>query len=392
MLEGAQLSELPSLQPIGISMPSLEDRRAQVTIPHHPVLPAALPTTQPQVSHTLTQVIEWQNTRDSIHDTADLRQLLREAIATHDDQQIMRLMQVRTEEAPEALKALRRALEEEQVREERDRFESAPEGGLSLSEQAASVGSMQGILDGVLGDKGTASEGISIPVKKPTSDSLQSTTASDHSRSSSASHDTLHREFMETGIESLVRLSLASGKPVTALSLPSWTITRYEVDRDERIGVGFFSEVWKGRYRGRTVAVKVLAPWTPKDMFLQEAKVWNELRHENILEMVGASAVEPDQANSHGWSAPGNETMPWFFVSRYYQRGNLIKWVKGLSDLVWKVMLDDASRGVLRMIHEMVLGMEYLHSKGILHGDFKVRIYLYVAVNFADQCHSALTS
>lgn len=384
LLEGAQLPQSASLQPISINMPSLEDRRAESTIPRRPVLPADLPTTQPQVAHTLTQVIEWQNTRDSIHDTADLRQLLREAISTHEDQQIMRLMQVRPEEAPEALKALRRALEEEQVREERDRFDSAPEGVLGLSVQDASVGSVQGILDGVLGDNGKSSGGVSIPVKKPTSDSVQSTTASDRSHSSTASHDTLHREFMETGIESLVRLSLASGKPVTALSLPSWTITRYEVDRDERIGVGFFSEVWKGRYRGRTVAVKVLAPWTPKDMFLQEAKVWNELRHENILEMVGASAVEPDQLESRGWNAPGNDTMPWFFVSRYYQRGNLIKWVKGLGDLVWKGMLDDASRGVLRMIHEMVLGMEYLHSKGILHGDFKVRIFTLTVTNFID--------
>lgn len=65
------------------------------------------------------------------------------------------------------------------------------------------------------------------------------------------------------------------------------------------------------------------------------------------------------------------------FVSRYYQRGNLIKWVKGLSDPMWKTMLDDASRGVLRMIHGMVLGMEYLYSRGILHGDFKVRIHLH---------------
>ncbi|KAJ7832102.1 hypothetical protein B0H13DRAFT_1915168 [Mycena leptocephala] len=38
--------------------------------------------------------------------------------------------------------------------------------------------------------------------------------------------------------------------------LPSWTITRYEVDRDVKIGIGFFSDVYKGTWHGCTVVIK----------------------------------------------------------------------------------------------------------------------------------------
>ncbi|TDL14026.1 hypothetical protein BD410DRAFT_810065 [Rickenella mellea] len=38
-------------------------------------------------------------------------------------------------------------------------------------------------------------------------------------------------------------------------SLPSWPITRYEVDLEERAGMRFFSDVYRGAWRGKTVAI-----------------------------------------------------------------------------------------------------------------------------------------
>ena len=55
-------------------------------------------------------------------------------------------------------------------------------------------------------------------------------------------------------------------------------------------------------------------------------------------------------------------------VSKYYPRGNLVKYLRGLSDT-------DASRiDALKMIHEISKGMVYLHEQGVLHGDLKVRL------------------
>ena len=148
------------------------------------------------------------------------------------------------------------------------------------------------------------------------------------------------------------------------------------------------------------MAVKVLAPWTPKELFVREVIVWNELRHPNVLELIGASARDADgnpslhhsqggspplglEGSMHstatglsetasGWDVPEEARSPWFFVSRYYARGSLVKWVKGLDRYTWDSMLNDGQHGALRLMHEIVRGMVYLHDKGILHGDLKV--------------------
>ncbi|GJE89108.1 hypothetical protein PsYK624_052000 [Phanerochaete sordida] len=372
----APIDDVPDQHPLDTPV----DARA--VLPTRPTLPEAVPTSAPQVRSTLAELTQWQNAHDSLRDLADLRNMLRRA--RDDDGEMARLLQVRPEEAPEALKALLRALEEEVViereereHEERERAAIVHEGS-SVGEEESSVGSVQGIHEGVVGRRDTAesSNQLGPSLSRKADEHAPEAESEPHRRSSLASssaattttthtsHDTLDREFMESVKASLVRLSIASGRPATELSLPSWTITRYEVDLERQVGHGSFSEVWRGRYRGRAVAVKVLQSWTPRDMFLREVHVWDDLRHPNVLEMVGASAVEPP-------SIPGAPTWPWFIVSRYYQRGSLVRYIQRASNKEWRRILDDVGKGVLRMIHEIVLGMEYLHKQGVLHGDMK---------------------
>ena len=70
-----------------------------------------------------------------------------------------------------------------------------------------------------------------------------------------------------------------------------------------------------------------------------------------MLELLGASSASSDP--------------PWFFVSPYYKNGSLVTYLKGLDSM--------ESVDVLKMVHEIAKGMGYLHSKGVLHGDLKVR-------------------
>lgn len=85
-----------------------------------------------------------------------------------------------------------------------------------------------------------------------------------------------------------------------------------------------------------------------------QVSIWKTLQHPNVLELLGASSASSDP--------------PWFFVSPYYRNGSLVTYLKGLPSL------DGVD--LLKMIHQIAKGMAYLHGRGILHGDLKVRFLL----------------
>ncbi|KAF8066474.1 hypothetical protein FPV67DRAFT_1669970 [Lyophyllum atratum] len=149
--------------------------------------------------------------------------------------------------------------------------------------------------------------------------------------------------------------------------LPSWTITKFEVDLYELIGRGFFSTVYRGSWHGRSVAVKVLEVHTSNESFVNEINVWKMLTHRHVLEMYGASSAEGP--------------MPWFLVSPLMRHGSVTDYLKRVD---WEVQrYREAGDGVaaamsmkdkvnhLRMIHDIAEGMNYLHECGVYHGDLK---------------------
>jgi abelson tyrosine-protein kinase 1 len=133
--------------------------------------------------------------------------------------------------------------------------------------------------------------------------------------------------------------------------------------------MSFFSDVYRGTWRSQTVTIKVLAPSTPKSLFVHEVEIWHELNHPNVLELFGASSASGDP--------------PWF-VSRFCGGGSLVKWLKGVEEVEWAAAVGGGGGGsgvkmskkgrvdLLRMMHEIAKGMEYLHRAGVLHGDLKV--------------------
>lgn len=150
-----------------------------------------------------------------------------------------------------------------------------------------------------------------------------------------------HVEFMESSIDAMTRLS-------DYRAVPTYTVTKYELDRDARIGLGSFAEVFKGTWRNSTVAIKILSPVTPQDAFRREIEIWRMLKHTHVLPLWGASS--PDSGT------------PYFFVSPYMANG-------ALPGYLHRVRPPAPER--MRMMHEIVLGMVYLHSRSVLHGDLK---------------------
>ncbi|WWC98460.1 hypothetical protein V866_005351 [Kwoniella sp. B9012] len=130
--------------------------------------------------------------------------------------------------------------------------------------------------------------------------------------------------------------------------LPVWTITEYEVYREQRECTSNFSKVWKGRWHNQEVAIKDLDPLTDKHLFLAEVNIWCRLDSEFVLPFFGASSsVGPP---------------PWFLVSPWMKNGRITDYIR--SDAGSKV-------DRIALIHGVAQGMDYLHSRDVLHGDLK---------------------
>ncbi|WRT70785.1 uncharacterized protein IL334_007784 [Kwoniella shivajii] len=157
-----------------------------------------------------------------------------------------------------------------------------------------------------------------------------------------------HREFFEKALDVLRRTSTDQGE------IPEWTITNLEISHnekithEERINSGYFSVIWRGQWQGQDVAIKELTPMADRQLFVREVEVWRRLRSKRVLSFYGASST----------TGPP----PWFLVSPFMKNGNVLNY---LSTNQGK------QANKLAIIWEMAQGMDYLHSRDIIHGDFK---------------------
>ncbi|KAJ3867137.1 hypothetical protein EV359DRAFT_35156 [Lentinula novae-zelandiae] len=306
-----------------------------------------------QVLPTLLSLTRHQAALDAESDYADLRGVMRTALSKGSDVEILKVLGVEGSgldagEMAEAIKTLQRAHE---AILERERWEDL-QARQQEQEEVSKLAQTQ----------------LSHVSQITSQQSLESGSGSGASKSSVCGKrndrymrekDTLDKEFIESGIDALRRMSRNPAR-----LLPSWTITRYEIDREEKIGVGFFSDVYKG-----TWPIKVLAETTPRSLFLRETAIWKKLSHPNVLELYGASSASGDP--------------PWFFVSPYMRNGCLVEYLRRNSTSIpheWDL---------LRFMHEIAKGMEYLHGQGVLHGDLKASFASNVLVD--DNIHCVIS-
>lgn len=191
---------------------------SQITI--HP------PVTPEDIQAQLAVIVEEQNAHDHENDLADLRALMREALAKSSDIEMLRVLQVRRrEEMPEAMKTLQRALECE-----REKDTEAQEEEVLVGEETHSA---EDLGDGVRAAKAGGSgplrlgglrrrlTGDSVATKASKKSQEKSRLSRTSEKSAKTERDTLDREFIETGIDALRRLSRGQ-----EINLPAWTITK----------------------------------------------------------------------------------------------------------------------------------------------------------------------
>jgi len=196
--------------------------------------------------------------------------------------------------------------------------------------------------------------------------------------------DTSKSKYTHDQVEVMKKAIEVIGSKVEAGSLkalvPAWFIPWYELIVDEWrcLGTGGFGSVYLAKWLDSDVVVKQLilagsvdgkntpAPtafesWLNSDiqsatptqvdpvkraeamaMFRREVDIWFGFSHPHVIRLFGACHV----------GRP-------FFVCEYATNGTLVSYLKSHPDQLWSKLLEAA------------LGVQYLHARGVVHGDLK---------------------
>ena len=145
-----------------------------------------------------------------------------------------------------------------------------------------------------------------------------------------------------------------SSSPGSSTVLPEWEIPLSTLKLITEVGAGAYGKVFKGKWRGAVVAVKMLAMRVVDDEqlenFRREAAIMTKLRHPNVLALLGVSSTLPNLA----------------LVAEFCDGGSLDSYLYNPD-----IVISDLHK--LKLVIGMAAGMTYLASQGVVHRDLAAR-------------------
>ena len=127
-----------------------------------------------------------------------------------------------------------------------------------------------------------------------------------------------------------------------------WEMDRTDIVMKHKLGGGQYGDVYEAVWKryNVTIAVKTLREDTMKlSDFLEEAAIMKEMRHPNLVQLLGVCTREP----------------PFYIVTEFMSRGNLLDYLRNAKRLeVTEVVL-------MYMATQVAAAMSYLESRNFIH-------------------------